>query len=136
MGQAIVHLIARPVIPRGSADSDALQRRRLEGLVHRLDGLACPDVLPFGVAPANGDNRGAILCIMNGGVDRVHPALLGEGSEVDDDLRPWRERACDLDVEQHLAVAILILPWLVGCASYADRCDLGNWEVDLLKVGL
>src|SRR5262245_35459666 len=102
-------LILGAIVARRATDRYPLQGRRLERLVHSLNRLGRPDILALSEAPANREDRGLMLGIMNGRADGVHPPLLGKGREVDDDLRTWGKRCGDLNVEQDLAIGIGIL---------------------------
>ncbi len=134
MRVAVIELILRAVVAGGSADGHAQQRRRLERLIHCLNRLTGPDILPFGEAPTDGEHRRTARGVVYSGGDGVHPALLGKGREIHGDLRARRQRRRHLDVEHDLAVNIRVRSRLVGDAIDRDRLDLWRGQIDPLEV--
>src|SRR5581483_1887023 len=99
---AVADAVARAVVAGGDADGHVERSRIRERIVERGLRLFRPRALR--AAPADRDYGGRVRPVVDGRRDGVDDALIRVPREVDGDARARRDRADDLDVEQHLAV--------------------------------
>src|SRR5438270_12550258 len=105
----VADLIIRTIIARRYAYRYSQQCRLLECLVNLIDGLLCPGSMVFGISPADGEHRGFVLIIVNGGIENIHPALLGEGTEVNRNCGPRADPRDDFDIQHYFPFRSIML---------------------------
>src|SRR5947209_8230903 len=94
--------VRRAIVPGCRQNRDAEQSSVMKGRIKRQ--LALPGPLVLGIAPTDRDDGRFIDGIVNRRVDCVKEALIGIGSEINGDLRAWRNSCSNLDIEGDFAI--------------------------------
>ena len=121
--------VGRAAIAGSSEDGNAHGSGVLAGRAERIHRLLRPGA--FRAAPTDGNDRGAIRRVMDGGRQRVEKALVGVGREIKGDLRGGSYGADNFDIEFHFAVrAVRTAGGGIRAAINGDNSDFGlrNFE--------
>src|SRR6202167_1009936 len=94
--------VGRAAISGSSEDGDAHGSGVLGGRAERIHRLLRPGA--FRAAPTDGNDRGAVGRVMDGGGQRVEETLVSVGREINGNLRGGSYGADNFDIEFHFAV--------------------------------
>ena len=124
MGAAVGDAVGCEAVAGGDEDRDAQGAGVLDCTVQRSDGLS--SVTGFWTPPRDRNHGRVIGGVVRRLADGVREALVGVGSEVDDDVGTGCVAAGNLNVERHLAVGVAA--GTVGRAVDAYGGDCGSGQ--------
>jgi len=133
VGRVVGGTVGRAAIAGSSEDGDAHGSGVLAGRAERIHRLLRPGA--FRAAPTDGNDRGAIRRVMDGGGQRVEKALVGVGGEINGDLRGGSDGADNFDIEFHFAVgAVRIAGGGIRAAINRDNRNFGLRNFEAGKI--
>ncbi len=130
---AVGDAVGGAVVAGGGEDGDAEGGGRLAGGVEGVGCLGRPG--GFRATPADGDDGRVVRAVVDGGADGVDEALVGVGSEVDDDVCAGGDGCGDFDVEHDFAVGTIGSVGLVLALVDGNGRHLRFREAEALEVG-
>src|SRR5271157_3700017 len=102
MSSAIGDPVCRAIVTRSGQNGYASGGGKLEDAIHCRGSLLSPGGLR--TAPGDGKDGGAVCGVGNCFLDCMNKALIGVGSEINQDFRPGSDCSCNLNVQFDLAI--------------------------------